>query len=54
MILRGPERNHADPVIRHAYVRSAHQHRGVDGSLLTALAGQTAGPLLVGTWTAAE
>jgi len=41
-------------LIRHAYVRSAHQRRGVGGALLTALAGQTAGPLLVGTWAATE
>ena len=41
-------------LIRHAYVRSAHQRRGVGGALLTTLAGQTAGPLLVGTWAAAE
>jgi len=41
-------------LIRHAYVRSADQRRGVGGALLTALAGQTAGPLLVGTWAAAK
>ena len=41
-------------LIRHAYVRSAHQGRGIGGDLLTFLAGRTAGPLLVGTWAAAE
>ena len=41
-------------LIRHAYVRPAHQGRGVGGALLTTLAGQTTGPLLVGTWAAAE
>lgn len=41
-------------LIRHAYVRSAHQGRGVGGALLTTLASQVMGPLLVGTWAAAE
>jgi GNAT superfamily N-acetyltransferase len=41
-------------LIRHAYVRPAHQGRGIGGALLSALAGQAAGPLLVGTWAAAE
>lgn len=40
-------------LIRHAYVRSAYQGRGIGGALLTALAGQAAGQLLVGTWAAA-
>jgi GNAT superfamily N-acetyltransferase len=40
-------------LIRHAYVRSAHQGRGIGGALLTALAGQATGQLLVGTWAAA-
>ena len=41
-------------LIRHAYVRPSHQSRGIGGALLTSLAAQTAGPLLVGTWAAAE
>jgi GNAT superfamily N-acetyltransferase len=41
-------------LIRHAYVRTAHQGRGIGAALLTSLAGQTTGPLLVGTWAAAE
>ena len=41
-------------LIRHAYVRPSHQGRGVGGALLTTLAAQTAGSLLVGTWAAAE
>jgi len=41
-------------LIRHAYVRPSHQSRGVGGALLNQLAGQTAGPLLVGTWAAAQ
>jgi GNAT superfamily N-acetyltransferase len=41
-------------LIRHAYVRRSHQNRGIGAALLTSLAAQTAGPLLVGTWAAAE
>ena len=41
-------------LIRHAYVRTAHQGRGIGGALLTALAREVVGPLLVGTWAAAE
>ena len=41
-------------LIRHAYVRPSHQSRGVGGALLTQLAAQTDGPLLVGTWASAE
>jgi GNAT superfamily N-acetyltransferase len=41
-------------LIRHAYVRTAYQGRGIGGALLTSLAGQATGPLLVGTWAAAE
>ena len=41
-------------LIRHAYVRPSHQGQGIGGALLTTLAAQIAGPLLVGTWAAAE
>lgn len=41
-------------LIRHAYVRPSHQSRGVGGALLTELRNQTTGPLLVGTWAAAQ
>jgi GNAT superfamily N-acetyltransferase len=41
-------------LIRHAYVRTAQQARGIGGKLLTFLAGQAAGPLLVGTWADAS
>lgn len=41
-------------LIRHAYVRPAHQGRGVGGALLAALGSQVGGTLLVGTWAAAE
>jgi N-acetylglutamate synthase-like GNAT family acetyltransferase len=37
-------------LIRHAYVRSADQGRGIGSRLLERLRGQTARPLLVGTW----
>lgn len=41
-------------LIRHAYVRQASQGKGIGGSLLTTLANQTTGLLLVGTWAAAS
>lgn len=40
-------------LIRHAYVRPSHQGRGIGGALLTALADEVTGPLLIGTWAAA-
>jgi GNAT superfamily N-acetyltransferase len=41
-------------LIRHAYVAPAGQGRGVGGALLEHLAATMPGPLLVGTWAAAE
>jgi len=41
-------------LIRHAYVRTAHQGRGIGGALLKFFADQATGLLLVGTWAAAE
>jgi GNAT superfamily N-acetyltransferase len=41
-------------LIRHAYVRPAFQGRGIGTALLATLTTQIAGPLLVGTWAAAE
>ncbi len=41
-------------LIRHAYVRSAHQGRGIGAALLKTLVGDASGKLLVGTWAAAE
>lgn len=41
-------------LIRHAYVRKAHQGRGIGGALLEWLEQQATGPLLIGTWAAAE
>lgn len=40
-------------LIRHAYVRTSHQGRGIGGELLTSLTERAEGPLLVGTWAAA-
>lgn len=41
-------------LIRHAYVRSSCQRRGVGGCLLSHLLKLVTGPVLVGTWTDAE
>ena len=37
-------------LIRHAYVRTAKQNRGIGGKLLTYLRGQMTAPVLIGTW----
>jgi N-acetylglutamate synthase-like GNAT family acetyltransferase len=37
-------------LIRHAYVRTANQQRGIGGSLLSHLRKLTQGSMLVGTW----
>ena len=37
-------------LIRHAYVRSAQQDRGIGGLLLSFLRQQTTRPVLIGTW----
>jgi GNAT superfamily N-acetyltransferase len=50
----GLQRVHEVTLIRHAYVRPSHQGRGIGGALLTELAGQTDGSLLVGTWASAK
>ena len=41
-------------LIRHAYVCTPHQRRGVGAALLAALLSESNGQLLVGTWAAAE
>src|SRR5437764_6923980 len=41
-------------LIRHAYVQPTYQGRGIGGALLDALASGVPGPLLVGTWAAAD
>lgn len=40
-------------LIRHAYVHTARQRRGIGTALLTHLAARTSRPLLVGTWAGA-
>ncbi|WP_455284004.1 GNAT family N-acetyltransferase [[Eubacterium] cellulosolvens] len=40
-------------LIRHAYVRTAKQNRGIGGRLLSSLCEQTSRPILVGTWAVA-
>jgi GNAT superfamily N-acetyltransferase len=40
-------------LIRHAYMRTAAQGRGIGGELLQFLSRVATGPLLVGTWAAA-
>jgi GNAT superfamily N-acetyltransferase len=41
-------------LIRHAYVRTSHQGRGIGGQLMTTLLDRTPGRVLVGTWADAE
>ncbi len=41
-------------LIRHAYVRSAMRRRGIGGRLLQHIRAFSDGPLLVGTWAAAD
>jgi N-acetylglutamate synthase-like GNAT family acetyltransferase len=40
-------------LIRHAYVRTASQKRGIGAHLLGYLRGMAGGPVLIGTWAAA-
>src|ERR1700682_6634769 len=37
-------------LIRHAYVRTSSQKRGIGGHLLSHLRGLASGPVLIGTW----
>ena len=41
-------------LIRHAYVRTAQQGKGIGGTLLRALSDQVKGQLLIGTWADAS
>lgn len=41
-------------LIRHAYVRSSAQRRGIGAELLSALSQKTPKPVLIGTWKAAR
>ena len=40
-------------LIRHAYVRTSSQKRGIGGHLLSHFRKLTSGPMLIGTWAAA-
>ena len=40
-------------LIRHAYVRTSSQKRGIGGQLLSHLRELASGPILIGTWAAA-
>src|ERR1700733_15521945 len=40
-------------LIRHSYVRSSSQKRGIGAQLLSHLRGLTNDPILIGTWAAA-
>ena len=46
----GVQRVRDATLIRHAYVRTAQQGKGIGGKLLTALSSQIGGKLLIGTW----
>jgi glycine/D-amino acid oxidase-like deaminating enzyme/N-acetylglutamate synthase-like GNAT family acetyltransferase len=50
----GLQRVHDVALIRHAYTRPPHQHRGHGVALLSHIRRQTGDPMLVGTWRAAE
>jgi GNAT superfamily N-acetyltransferase len=41
-------------LVRHAYVRTSSQKQGIGARLLSHLRELTAGPMLIGTWAAAE
>lgn len=52
---RGPAAGWPDvTLIRHAYVRTAARRGGIGGALLHHLMGLERGPLLIGTWAAAD
>jgi N-acetylglutamate synthase-like GNAT family acetyltransferase len=40
-------------LVRHAYVRTSSQKRGIGGQLLSHLRERASGPMLIGTWAAA-
>jgi N-acetylglutamate synthase-like GNAT family acetyltransferase len=40
-------------LVRHAYVRTSSQKRGIGGRLLSHLREMVSGPMLIGTWAAA-
>jgi N-acetylglutamate synthase-like GNAT family acetyltransferase len=51
--IMGVQRVRDATLIRHAYVRTADQGRGIGGELLDWLLAQSSGPVLIGTWAAA-
>ena len=46
----GIQQVHDVTLIRHAYVRSSSQKRGIGAKLLSHLRGLTSAPVLIGTW----
>ncbi len=52
--LMGVQRVQDVTLIRHAYVRTANQQRGIGGRLLDHLRARRSGPMLVGTWADAD
>jgi N-acetylglutamate synthase-like GNAT family acetyltransferase len=50
----GAQRVKDATLIRHAYVRTAQQGRGIGGKLLTAFSTEVDGKLLIGTWADAS
>ena len=50
LAVMGVQRVKDATLIRHAYVRSAHQGKGIGGNLLKELSGQVQGKMLIGTW----
>jgi GNAT superfamily N-acetyltransferase len=54
MGLQQTEEGRGPVLIRHAYVRTADQHRGIGGRLLDHLRARTTAPMLIGTWADAE
>jgi GNAT superfamily N-acetyltransferase len=48
------QRVHDATLIRHAYVLTSYQTRGIGAALLSTLVGRSSGQLLVGTWATAE
>jgi GNAT superfamily N-acetyltransferase len=54
MGVMGVQRVKDATLIRHAYVRSGQQGKGIGGTLLKALSEQVDGQLLIGTWADAS
>ena len=50
----GVQRVNDATLIRHAYVRTAQQGKGIGGKLLNAFGAQVEGKLLIGTWADAS